>query len=79
VAETDPTVPQDVKEKAAKFWQAWKDDKQKMLQTVVDLEKAAMNKGFFLSRLFRFGALPTVREMQHGNANLRSSEFGTVL
>ena len=46
VAETDPTVPKEVKEKAAKFWADWKDDKKKMLQSVVDLEKAAMNKGY---------------------------------
>ena len=27
VAETDPTVPKEIKEKAAKFWADWKDDK----------------------------------------------------
>ena len=31
VAETDPAVPKEVKEKAAKFWADWKDDKKKML------------------------------------------------
>src|SRR5665648_488895 len=30
VAASDPTVPQDIKRKAAKFWQDWKDDKRKM-------------------------------------------------
>jgi predicted metal-binding protein len=55
VAETDPTVPKDIKEKAAKFWQDWKDDKRKMLQTVVDLEKAAMNKGYTLAISFISG------------------------
>lgn len=55
VAETDPTVPKDIKEKAAKFWQDWKDDKRKMLQTVVDLEKAAMNKGYTLAISFVSG------------------------
>jgi len=49
VAETDPTVLQSVKEKVAGFWQTWKGEKRKMLQTVVDLEKAAMNKGYPLS------------------------------
>lgn len=39
-AETDLTVSKEIKEKAAKFWQDWKDDKRKMLQSVVDLEKA---------------------------------------
>jgi predicted metal-binding protein len=55
VAETDPTVPKDVKEKAAKFWADWKDDKRKMLQAVVDLEKAAMSKGYSLAIAFVSG------------------------
>ncbi|HUK84511.1 MAG TPA: DUF2284 domain-containing protein, partial [Candidatus Acidoferrum sp.] len=55
VAETDPTVSKDVKEKAAKFWADWKDDKRKMLQSVVDLEKAAMNKGYSLAISFVSG------------------------
>ncbi|MCW4003248.1 MAG: DUF2284 domain-containing protein [Candidatus Bathyarchaeota archaeon] len=55
VAETDPSVPKEIKEKAAKFWQDWKDDKRKMLQTVVDLEKAAMNKGYTLAISFVSG------------------------
>ena len=54
-AETDPTVPQEVKEKAQRFWAAWKDDKRKMLQVVVDLEKAAMNKGYSLAISFVSG------------------------
>jgi len=55
-AETDPTIPQDVKEKAQKFWAAWKDDKRKMLSAVVDLEKAAMSKGYTLAVGFISGA-----------------------
>lgn len=55
VAETDPTVPKEIKEKAAQFWQAWKDDKRKMLQSVVDLEKAAMSKGYSLAIAFVSG------------------------
>jgi predicted metal-binding protein len=55
VAETDPTVPKEIKEKAAKFWQDWKDDKRNMLQIVVDLEKAAMNKGYSLALSFISG------------------------
>jgi len=55
VAETDPTVPKEIKEKAAKFWQDWKDDKSKMLQSVVNLEKAAMNKGYSLAISFVSG------------------------
>src|SRR5208283_3360925 len=52
VAETDPTVSKEIKEKVAKFWADWKDDKRKMLQSVVDLEKAAMNKGYSLAIAF---------------------------
>jgi predicted metal-binding protein len=55
VAETDPSVPKEVKEKAAKFWADWKDDKLKMLQSVVDLEKAAMSKGYSLATAFVSG------------------------
>ena len=55
VAETDPTVPKEIKEKATKFWADWKDDKRKMLQSVVDLEKAAMNKGYSLAIAFVSG------------------------
>lgn len=56
VAETDPTVSKEVKEKAAKFWADWKDFKKKMLQVVVDLEKAAMDKGYSLAIAFVSGA-----------------------
>jgi len=55
VAETDLTVPKEIKEKAAKFWQDWKDDKRKMLQSVIDLEKAAMSKGYSLAVSFVSG------------------------
>ncbi len=55
VAETDPNVSKEIKEKAAKFWADWKDDKRKMLQSVVDLEKAAMNKGYSLAIAFVSG------------------------
>ncbi len=55
VAETDTTVSKEIKEKAAKFWQDWKDDKRKMLESVVGLEKAAMNKGYSLAISFISG------------------------
>jgi predicted metal-binding protein len=55
VAETDSTVSKEIKEKAAKFWQDWKEDKRKMLQAVVDLEKAAMNNGYSLAISFVSG------------------------
>jgi predicted metal-binding protein len=53
--QTDATVPQGIKEKAAKFWQNWKDDKLRMLQVVVDLEKAAMKQGYSLAVSFISG------------------------
>jgi predicted metal-binding protein len=53
--ETDPITPKDIKEKAAKFWQNWKDDKRKMLQLVVNLEKAAMKEGYSLAISFISG------------------------
>jgi len=55
VAETDPTVSKEIKEKAAKFWKDWKENKQNILQSVVDLEKAAMNKGYSLALSFISG------------------------
>ncbi len=47
--ETDPAIPVDMKEKIKEFWADWKRDKQKMLAAVVDLEKAAMSKGYTLA------------------------------
>jgi predicted metal-binding protein len=55
-AETDPTIPSDVKEKVQRFWAAWKDDKKKLLSAVVDLEKAAMSKGYPLAIGFVSGS-----------------------
>ena len=55
VAETDPSVPKIVKEKANQFWADWKDDKRKMLQSVVDLEKEAMKEGYSLALAFVSG------------------------
>ncbi len=55
IAETDTTVSKEIKEKATKFWQDWKDDKRKMLESVVGLEKAAMNKGYSLAISFISG------------------------
>jgi predicted metal-binding protein len=48
-AETDPAIPQDIKDKLQEFWAAWKEDKLKMLSAVLDLEKAAMSKGYPLA------------------------------
>ncbi len=53
--QTNPTLSQDIKDKAAKFWQGWKDSKQKMLISVVGLEKAAMKQGYSLAMAFISG------------------------
>jgi predicted metal-binding protein len=53
--ETEPSLPKGIKEKAAKFWQDWKDSKRQMLQSVVDLEKAAMKQGYSLAISFISG------------------------
>jgi predicted metal-binding protein len=53
--QTDPKISQDIKDKAAKFWQGWKDSKYKMLQSVVTLEKAAMKQGYTLAMAFISG------------------------
>jgi predicted metal-binding protein len=48
-AENDPSFPPEIKEKVKAFWAAWKEDKHKMLETVVNLEKAAMSEGYNLA------------------------------
>jgi predicted metal-binding protein len=48
-------LPKDVKEKADKFWAAWKEDKKKMLESVVKLEKEAMRQGYSLAVSFISG------------------------
>lgn len=48
-AETDPTIPEGIKNKIHEFWATWKEDKLKMLSIVHDLEKAAMKKGYPLA------------------------------
>jgi predicted metal-binding protein len=54
-AETDSSVSNDIKEKTARFWAAWKEDKRKMLTAVVSLEKEAMRKGYSLAISFISG------------------------
>ena len=55
VSEGDSTHDKELKEKAAKFWADWKADKNEMLKTVVDLEKAAMKEGYSLAVSFVSG------------------------
>lgn len=47
--ETDPTIPENVREKLRQFWVVWRADKLKMLSTVHNIEKAAMSKGYPLA------------------------------
>jgi predicted metal-binding protein len=53
--QTNPALSQEIKDKAAAFWQGWKDSKYKMLQSVVGLEKAAMHQGYSLAMSFISG------------------------
>ena len=55
VTETDSSVSKETKEKVAKFWTDWKDDKKRMLKSVVDLERAAMENGYPLAIAFVSG------------------------
>jgi predicted metal-binding protein len=52
----DPTVPQEVKAKVESFWSVWKDDMKKLLETVIELEKAAAEKGYLLAIGFVSGS-----------------------
>ncbi len=48
-AETDPNVSKDVRAKTQKFWATWKEEKIRILNSVVGLEKAAMSRGYPLA------------------------------
>ncbi|MCW4005628.1 MAG: DUF2284 domain-containing protein [Candidatus Bathyarchaeota archaeon] len=52
----DKTLDADVKAKVDDFWATWKADKNKMLASVVELEKEAMRKGYPLAVSFVSGA-----------------------
>ncbi len=45
----DPAVPEEMKAKVESFWSAWKDDMKKLLNTVIELEKAAAGRGYLLA------------------------------
>lgn len=45
----DPAVPSEMKAKVESFWAAWKDDMKKLRSIVVELEKAAAEKGNLLA------------------------------
>jgi len=45
----DPAVPEEMKAKVESFWSAWKEDMKKLLNTVIELEKAAAGRGYLLA------------------------------
>jgi predicted metal-binding protein len=53
--ENDPALTNEAKEKIAKFWANWKQDKRSMLESVVALEKEAMRNGYSLAISFVSG------------------------
>jgi predicted metal-binding protein len=45
----DPMVPGEMKAKVESFWSVWKDDTKKLRDTVIELEKAASERGYLLA------------------------------
>jgi predicted metal-binding protein len=45
----DPSIPVEIKAKVNKFWSAWKDEMEKLLDIVHKLEKAAAKEGYLLA------------------------------
>jgi predicted metal-binding protein len=52
----DSTMSRDMREKASKFWSDWKNDKKRILMAVLELEKAAFNKGYTFAVGFTSGS-----------------------
>jgi predicted metal-binding protein len=52
----DSTMSRDLREKASKFWSDWKSDKKRILLAVLELEKAAFNKGYTFAVGFTSGS-----------------------
>jgi predicted metal-binding protein len=52
----DSTVPEDIRVKVAAFWDSWKNDSTRVLDTVIELEKAAGKEGFILAAGFVSGS-----------------------
>jgi predicted metal-binding protein len=44
-----PDTPQDLKQQTQKFWDVWNGDKRRILLAMLELEKAAFNRGFMLA------------------------------
>jgi len=52
----DNTVSAEIRSKVEQFWTAWKNDNQKVLETIIQLEKAAAKDGFILAAGFVSGS-----------------------
>jgi len=52
----DQTMNRDLREKASKFWSDWKSDKKRILLAVLELEKAAFNRGYTFTVGFTSGS-----------------------
>ena len=52
----DFNMSRDLREKASKFWSDWKNDKKRILLAVLELEKAAFNKGYTFAVGFTSGS-----------------------
>jgi predicted metal-binding protein len=44
-----PTIPPNLRERTNKFWDVWSGDKRRILLAMLDLEKAAFNRGYTLA------------------------------
>jgi len=51
-----PETPPDLKERTKDFWNGWGSDKKRILAAMLDLEKAAFNRGYTLAISFTAGA-----------------------
>jgi predicted metal-binding protein len=54
--EFDPATPKELREKTLKFWSVWNEDKRRIHLAVLELEKAAFNKGYTLAVGFTPGS-----------------------
>ncbi len=54
--ENDPKLTSEMQKKVRAFWTFWKQEKLHLLRIILDLEKAAMNKGYTMALGFTTGA-----------------------
>jgi predicted metal-binding protein len=53
-----PETPPDLKERTKDFWDVWGSDKKRILSAMLDLEKAAFNRGYTLAISMTVGSCP---------------------